>query len=417
MTDQENVRSSNPVDYQLSVIEDDYPLIKLVEPDKDLDINQNMTVRLLADIQDDFGLTKLVLHYKIEQTKSIVPSLNEFSAIDLSSLLDRSHSSQSASYTWNFSSIGLQPEDVMLYYLEVFDNDAVSGPKSSKSEERRMRFPSLEEILAEVNKEQDQNIAKAEDIAKESENIKKELDEINKDLLKENKKLDWKDKEKVKHLAEKQQKMQKEIEAMKESIDQMTEKMNENKLLSKETLEKYQELQKLLSEVNSKELQDVMQKLQQAMQNNFDQKQMKEALRNFKFDQESFKKNMDRTVELLKRIKAEQMFDQLKKQAEELRRRQEQVNELSKSIKNENEKNALAKEQENIKKSLNNLEQRSKELKDLITDMDKKADTQELGAAISQMENGRMQKKWSNPSRRYNKGSKTQKKIRRIRRK
>lgn len=393
LTDQENVGSSNPVDYQLSVIEDDYPLIKLVEPDKDMDINENMTVRLLADIQDDFGLTKLVLHYKIEQTKSIVPSLNEFSAIDLSSLLDRSHSSQSASYTWNFSSIGLQPEDVMLYYLEVFDNDAVSGPKSSKSEERRMRFPSLEEILAEVNKEQDQNIAKAEDIAKESENIKKELDEINKELLKENKKLDWKDKEKVKHLAEKQQKMQKEIEAMKESIDQMTDKMNENKLLSKETLEKYQELQKLLSEVNSKELQDVMQKLQQAMQNNFDQKQMKEALRNFKFDQESFKKNMDRTVELLKRIKAEQMFDQLKKQAEELRRRQEQVNELSKNVKNENEKNALAKEQENIKKSLNNLEQRSKELKELINDMDKKADTQELEAAISQMENGRMQQK------------------------
>lgn len=393
LTDQENVHSSNPVDYQMSMIPDDYPLIKLVEPDKDIDINENMTVRILADMQDDFGLTKLILHYKIEQTKSILPSLNEFASVDLSSLLDRTHTSQSVPYSWNFSSIGLQPEDIMLYYLEVFDNDAVSGPKSSKSEERRMRFPSLEEILTEVNKEQDQNIAKAEDIAKESENIRKELDDINKELLKENKKLDWKDKEKVKQLAEKQQKMQKDIEAMKESLDKMTEKMKDNKLLSKETLEKYQELQKLLSEVNSKELQDVMQKLQQAMQNNFDQKQMKDALRNFKFDQESFKKNMDRTVELLKRIKAEQMFDQLKKQAEELQRRQEQVNELSKNIKNENEKDALAKEQENIKKSLNNLEQRSKELKNLVKDIDKNNDTKELEAAISQMESGGMQQK------------------------
>ena len=393
LTDQENVESINPVEYQMSVIPDDYPLIKLTEPDKDIDINENMTVQLMADMQDDFGLTRLILRYKIEQTKSILPSLNEFASVDLTALLDPARSNQNVAYTWNFSGIGLQPEDVMLYYLEVFDNDAVSGPKSAQSEERRMRFPSLEEILSEVNKEQDQNIAKAEDIAKESENIKKELDEINKELLKENKKLDWKDKEKIKQLADKQQKMQKDIEAMKESLDKMTEKMKDNKLLSKETLDKYQELQKLLSEVNSKELQDVMQKLQQAMQNNFDQKQMKEALRNFKFDQESFKKNMDRTVELLKRIKAEQMFDQLKKQAEDLQRRQEQLNELSKNIKNDNEKNALAKEQENIKKSLNNLEQRSKELKNLISDIDKKADTKELETAISQMESGQMQQK------------------------
>lgn len=393
LTDQDDVGSQNPVEYRLSVIPDEYPLIKLVEPNKDTDINENMTVRLLADLQDDFGLTQLILHYKIERTKDILPPPSDFSSLDLSFLLSHSQISQSVMYHWNFTSIGLQPEDVMSYYLEIFDNDAVSGPKSSASEVRRLRFPSLEEILSEVNKEQDKNIAKAEDIAKESREIKKELEEINKELLKENKKLDWKDKEKIKQLAEKQEKMQKEIEAMKESLDKMTEKMSENKLLSKETMEKYQELQKLLSEVNSKELQDVMQKLQQAMKNNFDQKQMKDALKNFKFDQDSFKKNIERTVELLKRIKAEQMFDQLKKQAEELQRRQEQLNDLSGKIKNENEKNALGKEQERIKKSLNDLEQKSKELSALIKDMDKSTETKELDKAIRQMESGEIQQR------------------------
>ena len=391
LEDREQVTSGDPVEYHVDVIADEYPLVKLTEPDKDLDINETMTVHLLTDLQDDFGLTKLILHYKIEQSKGIVPPQDEFSSLDLSFLINLLQISQSAAYNWNFSSIGLQPEDAMTYYLEVFDNDAVSGPKSSKSEVRRLRFPSLEEILSEINKEQDQHIEKAEDIAKESEDIKKELDEINQELLKENKKLDWKDKEKIKQLAEKQEKMRKEIEAMKESLDKMTEKMKENKLLSKETLEKYQELQKLLSEVNSKEMQDIMQKLQQAMQNNFDPKQMKDALKNFKFDQESFKKNMDRTVELLKRIKAEQMFDQLKKQAEDLQRRQEQLNELSQNIKNDNERNALAKEQEKITQSLDRLKQNSKELKDLVKDIDKNVASKELDKAIDQLESGQMQ--------------------------
>ncbi|MBL7996787.1 hypothetical protein JNM05_15580 [bacterium] len=392
LKDKENVESSNPVEYRLAVIADEFPLVRLVEPDKDLDINENMTVRLLSEVQDDFGLTKLILHYKIEQTNGDLAASGGLSSLDLSLLVNRSLINQSIPYIWNFSSLGLQPEDRILYYLEVFDNDAVSGPKSSKSEVRQLRFPSLEEILSEVNKEQDQHIAKSEDIVKESEDIRKELEEINKELLKENKKLDWKDKEKIKQLAEKQEKMQKDIEAMKESLDKMTEKMKENKLLSKETLDKYQELQKLLSEVNSKEMQEIMRQLQQAMKNNFDQKQMKDALRNFKFDQESFKKSMDRTVELLKRIKAEQMFDLLKKQAEDLRQRQEQLNELSKKIKNENERSALAKEQEKIKQSLENLEQKSKELSDLVKDIDKKAETKELDRAINQMESGQMQK-------------------------
>ncbi len=393
LKDTENIESSNSVEYRLSALSDEYPLIKLLVPDKDLDVDENMAVPLQADLQDDFGLTRLLLHYRIEQPKSVIARPEGSSVIDLSYLIDPSHSGQSVSYTWSYASIGLQPEEVMSFYLEVFDNDAVSGPKSSKSDVRKLRFPSLEEILSEINKEQDQQIAKAEDIAKESEQIRKELDEINKELLKENKKLDWKEKEQIKQLTEKQQKMQKDIEAMKESLDKMTEKMNDHNLLSKETMEKYQELQKLLSEVNSKELQDVMEKLQQAMKNNFDQKQMKDALRNFKFDQDSFKKNIDRTVELLKRIKAEQMFDQLKKQADELKRRQDQVNELSGKIKNENERNALTKEQEHIKKSLEQLEQRSEELRNLVNDIDKKLRTDELDKAIGQIKSGRMQKR------------------------
>lgn len=392
LTDQDQVKSSNPVEYQLSVIPDEYPEVKLVYPEKDMDINEEMTMSLAADIQDDFGVSKLLLHHKLDQTSGIVPPQEDYSAMDISFLIDREHVNQSIFYNWNFGDLNLQPEDVISFYLEVFDNDAVSGPKSAKSQIIRLRFPSLEEILAEANKEQDQALSKAEELVKESEDLKKSLEEINQDLLKD-KKLDWKDKEKIKELTQKQEKMQREIKEMQENLDKLAQKMNENNVLSKETMEKYQELQKLLSEINSKELQDAMQKMQEAMRNNFDPNMLKEALKDFKFDQQSFKQSVERTVELLKRIKAEQMFDQLKKQAEDLKRRQDQINELSKDVKNENEKNALAKEQERLKESLNDMERKSEELKDLVGKIDKNFKTQELDKAIDQMKNGSTQKK------------------------
>ncbi|MBX7152567.1 hypothetical protein K1X84_13075, partial [bacterium] len=392
LTDQDQVKSSNPVEYQLSVIQDEYPAVKLVYPEKDMDINEEMTMSLAADLQDDFGISKLLLHHKLDQTSGIVPPQEDYSSMDISFLIDREHVNQSISYNWNFTDLNLQPEDIISFYLEVFDNDAVGGPKSAKSQVIRLRFPSLEEILAEANKEQDQALSKAEELVKESDDLKKSLEEINQDLLKD-KKLDWKDKEKIKELTQKQEKMQREVKEMQENLDKLAQKMNENNVLSKETMEKYQELQKLLSEINSKELQEAMQKMQEAMHNNFDPNMLKEALKDFKFDQQSFKQSVERTVELLKRIKAEQMFDQLKKQAEDLKRRQDQINELSKDIKNDNEKNALAKEQERLKESLNDMERKSEELKDLVGKIDKNFKTQQLDKAIDQMKNGSTQKK------------------------
>ncbi len=389
LRDDDGVESSNPVEYRLSVLTDEYPQLKLVEPEKDLDIDENMTTRLLADMQDDFGISRLVLHFRLEQTKGIQRLQDE--TADISFLLNPLQAGQTVSYNWIFSSLNLQPEDILSFYLEVFDNDAVGGPKSGKSEVRRMRFPSIEEIFAEANKEQDKNIAKAEDIVKQSEEVKKSLEEINKELLKD-KKLDWKDKEKAKQLADKQDKMQKDIRQMKESLEQMTDKLNDNHMLSKETLDKYQELQKLMSEIDNKELQDLMKKLQEAMKNNFDQNQMKSALKNFKMDQESFQKNMERTVQLLKRIKAEQAFDQLQKWAEALKQRQDVVNEMAPKLQNENERSALTHEQSNLKQSVNQLQKKSEEQKELIHEIDDKLKTQMLDQAIDKMKSGTIQK-------------------------
>lgn len=390
--DHDRLTSRNPVEYRLSVIQDDIPMIKLLAPDQDTDMNEDMAIRILAEARDDFGFSKLLLHHRLEKTGGFREPEKNYTAVDLTYLMDKSQLQQTLSYVWDFASLKLQPEDVMTFYLEIFDNDAVSGPKSATSAIITMRFPSLEEILAEVNKEQDQNLLKAEELLKETDDIHKELDELQQELLKD-KKLDWQDKEKAKQLADKQETLQRELQDLKQSLEQMTQRMDENNLLSQESLDKYRELQKLMAELQNEEMLDAIRKMQEALKQNLNLDQMKDALKNFKFDQEQFKKNMDRTVELLKRLKAEQTFEQLKKQTEDLHRRQQELNELSKDAKLPNERDALANEQKKLEKSVDQLQQKTQELKDLVRSIDPNFTTKELDKAIEQLKQRGIQQK------------------------
>ncbi len=397
LTDTAGIASSDPIEYPVTVFSDEYPVIRLIEPDKDFDINETMLVAMTGDIQDDFGFTKLSLNYKLDETRGFLPPQEQYMTLDLSYLLAEDITQSTLQYTWNLEKLNLQPEDVMSFYLEVFDNDRISGPKASQSAIRRLRFPSLSEMFAEANQQQNQVIDKTEDLIKAADEIKKETDELNKDLLK-NKKLDWKDQEKAKQLIEKQQKIQENIRDVQKQVQELSNKLSENKLISKETLDKYQELQKLLSEIYNKDFQEMMQKLQQSMKQNLDQRQMKEAMKQLQTDQESLKRSLDRTVELLKRIKVEQMFDQLKKETDDLIRRQEQIQSENAKNPSKETRQSLSKEQERAEETLNKIQKQSEDLKSMIRDIDKNYRTDELDKTIGQMKSGKTQGKMQKSS-------------------
>ena len=100
-------------------------------------------------------------------------------------------------------------------------------------------------------------------------------------------------------------------------------------MISPETLEKYQELQELFEEIASPEMKQAMSELQEALEN-IDPQQIQEALEKMEFNQESFLKNIERTIELFKRLRVEQKFDEIINKAEELAQQQEELNESAK---------------------------------------------------------------------------------------
>lgn len=70
------------------------------------------------------------------------------------------------------------PSDYVAYYFELADNDAVSGPKISKSRTYIARLPSLEEIIAQTEAEYNQNVDQTEEYLRQHRDLSERLKNI-----------------------------------------------------------------------------------------------------------------------------------------------------------------------------------------------------------------------------------------------
>src|SRR5690606_29029898 len=112
------------------------------------------------------------------------------------------------------------------------------------------------------------------------------------------------------------------VEELTEQIESITATMQEHDMVSEETLEAYRELQRVAAEINSPELQEALRKLQEAMQN-LDLNQLQESLGQFEFNEDLYRKRLERTLELFEKLRMQQGLDEAAKRAEELAKQQQ----------------------------------------------------------------------------------------------
>lgn len=370
--DKENQKSENPIVYSIIALNDAFPAIKLIEPASDAELSTNAVLPVKVFISDDYGLSKLKLFYRLAKSPYSQPD-EKFTSYDIK--FSQSELSLEVPYIWDLNKIGIMPDDIYEFYLEVFDNDIVSGPKTAKTQTLTVRLPSLEEVQNETEIAQVKIEKDLEKILKEATEVKKELEELSRELLKEKNKMkepDWKQKKKAEEIAKKQNELKEKMTEMSKTLEDATEKLQENQMISPETLEKYQELQKLMRQVDSPELRRMQEKMNEAMKN-MNQEQLQIALEQFKFNDEQFRKSIERSMKILKRLQAEQKTDALRKRADELAKNQDELSEETKksNSNDQNKKNELSKRQEKIQKELNNIEKELSELENLMKEFNK----------------------------------------------
>lgn len=352
--------NQQPVRYFIKTQPDQSPAIELVYPKDNINLANDNRVPIELKISDDYGFSKLNLNYKLTSSRyEAIPE--KFSVIDIP--LNAKSKEQIIDYIWNLTKLNPAVEDVYSFYLEIFDNDNVSGPKSAKTQIINVRVPSLDEILSRADETQKSSVDEMQQTLQEAEKLKEELEKIDQDLKKDKPEITWEEKEKIEQALDKFEKLQEKMESISDNLKQMQNELQQNQLLSKETLEKYMDLQKLMDEMTSDEFKKAMQQMQEMLQK-MNRNQTQDALSNLKMDEERFKKSIERTMNLLKRIQIEQKMDELIKRTENIEQKQKDVNDQTSKtdLSNQKESEQLGEKQQDISKELDKLDEKMKEL-------------------------------------------------------
>ena len=372
IVDENGEENADPIRYSVLALRDGAPSITLLQPTSDAELTESGLLPIKVAIADDYGFSGLKLHYRRTESRYSPPQ-EKFSQISIGFM--GSEKSLEVPYIWDLNKIGLAPSDKYELFLEITDNDIITGPKSTRTGILSARLPSLDEIFKEADKTQEIAAKDLQKVLKDAETMKRDMEEISRELRKQQEKpqADWKEKKRLEDMLKKQDDMQKRVENVQKQLEDMTQKLQQNQSISPETMQQYMEVQKLLRQVNVPEMQKAMQQMQKAL-DQMQPEQLQQALQKFQFNEEDFKKSIERTMKILKRVQANQKSDELAKRAKEL---DEQQRDLEKQMDNANmsdqqKREEMAEKQERLKEDMQNLSKETDDLEKLMKDIQEK---------------------------------------------
>jgi hypothetical protein len=344
LTSNNKVWNYEKLNYQISVIKDQFPTINVNNLPDSLKVNKNF---VLGQVSDDYGLSKLQIVYYPKNT----PNNTKKALISIKrDVYDQ--------FVFSFPSNLPVEEGVSYeYYFEIFDNDALHNFKSTKSSVFSNRIATEEEKQDEIMNQQNENINSLTKSLKAQDKQLSELDKLQK-MGKEKENLEYKEQQKVNDFIQRQKKqdeMMKEFsEKMKDNLEKFkTDKKDEKKELLQDRLEKtkeeieknkklLEELQKLNDKISKEELFDKMEKFQQASKNQT--------------------KSLEQLVELTKRYYVEKKAQQIADKINKLAEKQDKLADKPEDN-NVEKQEEINKEFDKIKEELKDLDKENKELK------------------------------------------------------
>ena len=349
--------------FNISVIRDEHPSI-LVDERKD-SIADGLRY-FAGSIADDYGLSSLKFVYIIqgENGKKRENSLTVTKVVGTEMSFD---------FAVDFRRENVKMNDKIEYYFIVSDNDGVHGNKSTKSQSFTYKLPSLEELNEKREDEQEATKESLSDILKRTEEFQKNVDRLNKEML-NSKSKDFNKLNQVQQLKEEQKSLQKMLEKMQEQMEQSSEEKNQLSEMDKEILEKQEMIDKLLEQVMDDELKELLDKLEKLMENdNLNNKdEIKDKLEDIQLSSEQMKKQLDRSLEMLKKLHVNEKIDDIEKELKELSKDQEQ---LKKDIENEKlTKEKAINKQDDLNKKFDDLKNNIKEMEKLNEALSKPMD-------------------------------------------
>ena len=123
---EDGTRVAGNVDYLIDALADLPPQITVRKPGRDARPSNVEEVFIEAEASDDFGVGRMELTYRVNGGAETTIVLSDGRGRRLRELV--------AGHTIFLEELGLEPGDLVAYYVKAWDNDAVSGAKSVTSD-------------------------------------------------------------------------------------------------------------------------------------------------------------------------------------------------------------------------------------------------------------------------------------------
>ncbi|MCB9168781.1 MAG: DUF4175 domain-containing protein [Flavobacteriales bacterium] len=371
------VSQGSPLEYHVQVLPDLYPTIAVEERIDSLAPKQRY---FRGTIGDDHGLSRLQFHYRFSAGGDSVAIEDREGVRDLP--VDRSNTRQDFYHAWDLAGLRIQPGDELEYWFDVWDNDGVNGAKRTRSNTLVFEAPTLNELAAEQQKQNEAIESALRSGIQEAQQLQGDLDKLRRNML-DKKDLDWQDQQKLQNVIDRQKQLQDQISRTTDQLRMSQEQRSEFQEMDQRLLDKQNKLQDLFENVLSDEMKDLYRQVQE-MLDKLDKDKLQEKMEDMKLSQEDLEKELDRSLELFKQMEVEQKAQDIADHLNDLAERQDKLGDETKEGDRPNdelghEQEELNKEFKDIQKDIHALEEKNKQLENPLDIPDTEQKQQDIG--------------------------------------
>lgn len=363
-----DIANIDTVKYHIDVIQDRFPSVYVDNQEKEFIADFTMFMPLDFEISDDYGFSNLALFYRFTDSDDEDKVGGEYRKERLK--VDAKQLLQQKVLEVDLMTLGMEEGDRLEYFVKVWDNDFVTGPKASSSSVFRINFPSLDKKFDEVAESQEKMEEKLEELVDQVKDVKEGMEKFQEKMLNQ-KKLSYDDKKELQKMLDSHENAMEELENLEEAFKENKEFLQNNEMVTEKTLEKYEQLQELMDKINNDEFNEMMEKMKEQMEK-LDPKELKKMMEEAEFNEEDIEKALERTMELLKQLEVEQKSEEIMQKLENLKEKQDMLNEkLEDAKKNDQaEMENIAEKQKELAEKMKELEKDMKELGDMKSETD-----------------------------------------------
>jgi hypothetical protein len=377
LEDELDHKTDEPLVYSVEVYKDNPPVLDVLEPGDDATLPRNLQIDVSFIASDDYGVNKASIFFRKGGEE-------RFRGQTIPLPGDKGKREVAKGFTWDLSQISLFPGNYVEYFLQVEDNNVVTGPGITKSRVFHVSVPTMAELFERIEEQDSERADLFEEARRESQELKERMEKLAREF-KKTEQLDWSQKKEVDKAIASQETIQEKLDEIQQSLEETMQSLSDNEMTSQEIGEKLEEIQKLIDDINDEALNKYVEELRKAMEK-LNPDEIQQALENLDLTAEDLLKSLERTEKLLEEIQREQDMEEIVRDAKDLLDEQEQLaDDTGDADENDSEAmEALAEEQEALSEKTDELQ---KEMEEMSGKMGDDAETPDEQQLAEEMEN------------------------------